>query len=98
MRKSLLFILAILTLYAAKAREKDGGLYPLKLRVTCNREQRYYPFPSKYDMNENDFTTLMGENPEKFQKTRDVFDSEKLAANGIIVCDLNDIHSDFKLF
>ncbi|MEO6671011.1 MAG: site-specific integrase [Ferruginibacter sp.] len=38
-------------------RAKKNGLYPIKLRVTFNREQQYYP--TKVDLTKDDFSRIM---------------------------------------
>ncbi|HRI59587.1 MAG TPA: site-specific integrase [Saprospiraceae bacterium] len=39
-----------------KRRPKKNGIYPVKLRVTYQREQKY--FPTNYDLNEEDFEKI----------------------------------------
>lgn len=38
-------------------RKKDNGKYPVKLRITFNRQQKYYPLPFEYT--EKDFERIM---------------------------------------
>ena len=43
-------------------KQLKNGLYPIKLRVTFNRSQRYYP--ADLSLNQNDFNLIMGANPK----------------------------------
>ena len=44
-----------------------NGLYPIKLRVTFNRTQRYYP--ADLSLSQDDFKIIMGANPKGENKT-----------------------------
>lgn len=46
-------------IYHDTRREKKNGKYPVKLRVTYNRQQRYYPYPAAYDLSEVEFESIM---------------------------------------
>src|SRR5687767_5020420 len=48
-------------IYQDKRNKKKDGTYPIKLRVTFNREQRYYP--TKYSLTKEDFKKVQGEKP-----------------------------------
>jgi integrase/recombinase XerD len=61
-------------------RAKLNGLYPVKLRVTFQREQKYFPVyapgePDPLDLSSDDFARVYGEKPrEKFKILRDYLD------------------------
>lgn len=38
--------------------DKQTDVYPIKLRVTHQRKQYYYPFPSRYDLTKEDYLKL----------------------------------------
>jgi len=48
-------------------KQLKNGLFPIKLRVTYNRSQRYYP--ADLSLNQNDFKLIMGTNPKGENKT-----------------------------
>lgn len=66
-------------------RKKITNKYPVKLRVTYRRQQRYYPFPSKYDLTKLEFKKIFGAKPRKeLKEIQDVFFNERNRADEII--------------
>lgn len=66
-------------------REKDNGKYPVKLRVTYNRNQRYYPYQSRYDLSQLEFAEVFNPNPKgRFKKLQDTLVAERMKADAII--------------
>jgi integrase/recombinase XerD len=74
-----------LSIYQDIRRVKQSGKYPIKLRITCQGKQRYYPIGDKNDLTEADFLTVFTKDPRKeLRKIKEKIASEEVRAREII--------------
>jgi integrase/recombinase XerD len=64
-------------------RKKETTLYPVKLRVTFERIQRYYPLPSTFDLKKEEFEKVMfgkrlTENEKNLKKNITAFENKAI--------------------
>lgn len=72
-------------LYLDKRRKKNNGKYPVKLRITSQGYQRYYPYPYSYDLTEEEFKSMHSERPgKKLSAISDVLSKKRMRADEII--------------
>jgi len=71
-------------------RAKANGLFPVKIRVTFQREQKYFPITAPgtriaLDLSANDFARVYGEKPRgDFKTTREYLDKIERSANNTL--------------
>ncbi|MBT3422822.1 MAG: tyrosine-type recombinase/integrase [Bacteroidetes bacterium] len=64
-------------------RSKSNGLFPVKLRITYNRQQKYYP--TDFDLSPNDFKAVYEPNPRKnYKAIRNKFDDIETDARKVV--------------
>ena len=71
------------TLFHDTRRAKKNGKYPVKIRLTYNRKQKY--FPTNYDLTEHEFTKLYAKRiHQDFRETHDNIHGMLNKANSIV--------------
>jgi site-specific recombinase XerD len=74
-----------LSIYHDTRRVKLNAKYPVKLRITCKGERRYYPLPDKNDLSEADYEVVFHGDPrKKLKDIKKAINAEETRAQEII--------------